>query len=720
MLSFLIISVITLFLVIDSSNSMKKLDERDTYMYENCVVALEKLGFTVEQIGYFKIAFREELLANTQSERLNEINQRKEISNKIASLLKEYETAISTPEERALYEKFVAERKKMLELVNKYEGMIQSEDLEGAKSFLNSEITSQEKVYSEAFSDLLQYNKNFASKISEENTQFAEASNDRNYTFGFTVVGLAILFGILITRSISAPLKTGVNAANIIASGNFNYSDDNLNKYSNYKDEIGELLYAVIKMKDVVVQKSVWYESIINSMPFPVSVTDNNMNWTFINTAAEKATGKRLNEITGKQCNNYNADICNTDKCGIALLRKGQNTSLFKESKTDKDMQVDVTYIYDKQGNKIGHVEFFQDVTKIVSQQKYLERSADTLLHEMEKFAEGDLTVSVKKERDDEIGKLFDGFNKAVQNIGRLIGELTEAVQATASASNQISASAEEMAAGAQEQSAQASEVATAVEQMTSTIIETTKNANVAAENAKKAGDTANMGGQVVYKTVEGMNRISEVVGKAAQTVQALGKSSDQIGEIVQVINDIADQTNLLALNAAIEAARAGEQGRGFAVVADEVRKLAERTTKATKEIATMIKQIQKDTIEAVTSIQEGEKEVDMGKEMAVRSGESLKEIVNATNKVVDMINAVASASEEQSSAAEQISKSIESINNVTHESATGIQQIARASEDLNRLTENLQALIEKFKISEHGHVAKSLSYTDRKHKLLK
>ncbi len=318
----------------------------------------------------------------------------------------------------------------------------------------------------------------------------------------------------------------------------------------------------------------------------------------------------------------------------------------------------------------------------------------------LEILSTGDLTARMEGNYEGYFNNIKESINTLATSFNSLILELSEAVQATASAATQISASAEEMAAGAQEQSAQASEVATAVEEMTSTIFETTKNANVAAENAKIAGDTANTGGQVVYKTVEGMNRISEVVGRAAGTVQALGKSSDQIGEIVQVINDIADQTNLLALNAAIEAARAGEQGRGFAVVADEVRKLAERTTKATKEIAVMIKQIQKDTSDAVTSIQAGEKEVEGGKVMAVKSGESLKEIVTAANKVVDMINAVATASEEQSSAAEEISKSIESINNVTHESATGIQQIARASEDLNRLTENLKALTERFRIS--------------------
>ena len=295
--------------------------------------------------------------------------------------------------------------------------------------------------------------------------------------------------------------------------------------------------------------------------------------------------------------------------------------------------------------------------------------------------------------------------------------EVNEAVTLTANTGNEISSSSEQMAAGAQEQSAQTTEVAGAVEQMTKTILETTKNSSIAAESAKNAGEIAKGGGQVVVETIEGMNRIAEVVSKSATMVQALGKSSDQIGEIVQVIDDIADQTNLLALNAAIEAARAGEQGRGFAVVADEVRKLAERTTKATKEIAAMIKQIQKDTGSAVESMVEGQEEVEKGKKLADKAGESLNEIIKGAEQVVDVITQVAAASEEQSSASEQISNNVEAISNVTHESASGIQQIARAAEDLNRFTVNLQDLISRFHIdksmnSQNFNSELSVSYT--------
>jgi methyl-accepting chemotaxis protein len=319
----------------------------------------------------------------------------------------------------------------------------------------------------------------------------------------------------------------------------------------------------------------------------------------------------------------------------------------------------------------------------------------------LEILSTGDLTAKLNGNYKGNFKRLQDYVNNLGGSLSSLIRDVTEAVHATASASNQISSSAEEMAAGAQEQSAQAGEVAAAVEEMTSTIVETTKNAANAAETSNSSKAKALEGGAKVDETVKGMQTIAEVVNQAASTIKALGNSSDQIGEIISVIDDIAEQTNLLALNAAIEAARAGEQGRGFAVVADEVRKLAERTTKATKEIAVMIEQIQRDTEGAVNSIERGTIEVEKGKEVTSQVGQTYNEIIDFSTQVEFIISQVAAASDEQSTTAGDISRSIEAISTVSQESAGGVQQIARASEDLSRLTVNLQELISKFKIND-------------------
>ena len=315
------------------------------------------------------------------------------------------------------------------------------------------------------------------------------------------------------------------------------------------------------------------------------------------------------------------------------------------------------------------------------------------------KMAEGNFSQRITTSYKNDLKLITESINIVGDSMTDVLAKVNELVNSVAGAANQISASTEQMAAGSQEQSAQTVEISSAVNEMAATILQTTKNSSSAVEFSRSTGKSAADGNNIVKETVSGINRIAQVVHNAANTVGDLGKNSDKIGEIVQVIEDIADQTNLLALNAAIEAARAGEQGRGFAVVADEVRKLADRTTKATKEIAAMIKQIQNDTGIAVQSIQSSNKEVEIGKELADRAISALEEIIGSTNETIHIVNQVAAASEEQSAAAEQISKSIESISDVTQESAAGIQQIAKASENLSNLTTNLQNLVRKFKI---------------------
>jgi methyl-accepting chemotaxis protein len=311
-----------------------------------------------------------------------------------------------------------------------------------------------------------------------------------------------------------------------------------------------------------------------------------------------------------------------------------------------------------------------------------------------------DLNTQLSISREDEMGLLRNSFDRFVSSIRNTLLQVSEVATSVASASAQISSSTEEMAAGAQEQTTQSEEVARAVEQMAKSIAVNSESAGEAAQTAEQAKGAAELGGKVVSETVQEMKEIASVVRESAGTIQNLGKSSDQIGEIIGVIEHIADQTNLLALNAAIEAARAGEQGRGFAVVADEVRKLAEQTTKATKQIAAMVQQIQSDSHGAVRSMANATKKVDEGIDLADRAGASLHEIVQISQKVTHMVSQIAVANEEQSSTSEQISKNMEAIASVTQQTASGTQQIARAAEDLNRLTEALQHYVSQFKLS--------------------
>jgi methyl-accepting chemotaxis protein len=317
----------------------------------------------------------------------------------------------------------------------------------------------------------------------------------------------------------------------------------------------------------------------------------------------------------------------------------------------------------------------------------------------VKEMAGGNLAKKIDIYSKDEIGDMASELDKMTKKLKSIMAELKSTADNVASASNQLSASSEQMSRGTTEQSGRASQIATSSSEMSQTVIDIAKNASNIASAAGDAAKTAQDGGDVVNKSVQEVKAIAGTVSETAKMVSSLGERSKQIGEIVSVINDIADQTNLLALNAAIEAARAGEQGRGFAVVADEVRKLAERTAKATSEIGDMIKAIQDEVQKAVTSMNEGTKRVNVGVELSTQAGNALQGIVKSVNNLQTMVQQIASATEEMSTVSETISGDIETIATVSKETSAGSEQIAHASSDLARLASNLQNIVRQFRV---------------------
>ena len=272
--------------------------------------------------------------------------------------------------------------------------------------------------------------------------------------------------------------------------------------------------------------------------------------------------------------------------------------------------------------------------------------------------------------------------------------QVQEAGQTIATAVAQISSTTEQLSQRSHKQSSQANTVSAAVEEMIQTIRENANNATVTSDVANRSDNVARNSEKIVHQTITKMQQIATIVGQAGKAIANLEQSTLKIGEIISVINEIADQTNLLALNAAIEAARAGEQGRGFAVVADEVRKLAERTMSATKEIEMMINEVQSETGDVVNTMQQGDKEVQEGLALADQTTSALEEILQASQNVQDMVAQIAAASEEQSQTSEHMAINITDIATLSHDSAEAISQIAVSIEELDKMTGNMRELV--------------------------
>jgi len=321
-----------------------------------------------------------------------------------------------------------------------------------------------------------------------------------------------------------------------------------------------------------------------------------------------------------------------------------------------------------------------------------------------DRLAAGDLTARIavrpgrSQDSRNEISHIAHGFNAMAENFRTIVQQIAASTGQLASAAEETSSITRETSEGTQRQQAEIEQVATAMNEMTATVSEVAGNASRAATAASEAEAEAHKGQAVVRQTLQVIDGLAQGIDEADEVVRRLAAESDTIGTVLDVIRGIAEQTNLLALNAAIEAARAGEHGRGFAVVADEVRSLASRTQKSTQEIQEMIQRLQEGAAVAVKAMEKSRSEAKAGVEQANATSETLSVIVAAINSINDLNAQIASAAEEQSAAAQEIDRNINNITDVVAQTADGSAQTASASAELARLAEGLQTLVARFR----------------------
>lgn len=514
--------------------------------------------------------------------------------------------------------------------------------------------------------------------IDAEVTTIIDDAISSTLIYSLIVLMIAIAFGLMISRHIGLPLKSLAGLSSVIASGKYDTDIPALKR----QDEVGQVQGEIKKMVKNIIDLMSWYKAIIDTVPNGVAVI-NKGEYQLKNTAAERSgfDFQSRQQDDGKLC---------------------QSNGHF--------FQVSVKNLSNADGS-FSNIVITNDVTILEEQRISLEKSVSVILEKMDLFASGDLTVQITgyDKGTDEISKLVRGFNKTVNQFDELLQKIVRTIKIVSDASGESSSSTEEMAASVQEQSAQLTEIASSVAEMTATITETAKNSAAMVDESSKGLSSAQEGLKLTAELEAGISSIISHTQDTSAIADELGAASKEIGNIVSFINDIADQTNLLALNAAIEAARAGEHGRGFAVVADEVRKLAEKTTSSTKEIGNMIAKVQKDADRMKASISEANSDVERGRQSAASVINSFNNILSMVKSVNSLISQVAATTEQQSAAAEQISKNAESISTVSNQTAAAVSQIAQAANNLSETSLSLQGETERFKLS-HDSANKNLT----------
>jgi twitching motility protein PilJ len=327
-----------------------------------------------------------------------------------------------------------------------------------------------------------------------------------------------------------------------------------------------------------------------------------------------------------------------------------------------------------------------------------LERDLESLLRVVSQVSEGDLRIR-GSEGSDTLGKIAASVNGMLDKFAGMLNQVRDLALSVSSSATEILAASEQIANGAARQADEITNTSSTVEEMAASMTQVSRNAEESASAARQALSMAELGEKSVVNTFEAMNRINQTVQAAAERMKLLANRTSEISEIMDLINEIAAQTNLLSLNAAIEAAHAGEAGLGFSVVAEEIRKLAERSARATRDVSAIIRAIQKESESALGAMDLGMKEVAAGSKMSEQASDSLRNIFSVVKQSSELIEEISASSEEQAKVTRQLAQAMQTISNITHETSAGAHQTAATLQAMVIVSEQLNEAIFRFKV---------------------